>query len=143
MKTYISLPRIIFVLLFSLCTNIGFSQTVVNSLTTLLPYLDDDNVDVKLAPGTYWITKADVDNGLYNSGTTILGTPSVSLLLFEGNNSTYDFTGVIINVESTVSRAYGNIFFYEINTTGNDNVLKNLTLVDVGDLEDSPYLTLK
>ncbi len=126
------------VALFLVSTTV-FSQTTVNSLSQLLPYLDDNNVNIKLAPGTYWITEADAKNGLFNSGTDIIGRLSKSLLLFEGNNSTYDFTGVTINIETQVFQAYGSSYqVYEVHTIGNGNVIKNLTLVDVGSVHDNP-----
>ncbi len=113
-----------------------FSQTTVNSLSQLLPYLDDDNVNVKLAPGVYNVTTANVDD--YISYTPFDGSQLKSMLLFSGNNSTYDFTGVTINVQTTIFDYVGNFEFFEVHTIGNDNVLKNLTLVDVGSVDDHP-----
>ncbi|WFO15944.1 hypothetical protein M601_019950 [Cellulophaga baltica 4] len=113
------------------------AQVTVHSLSELIPYLDDDNVDVKLAPGVYSITVKDVENGLYQQETKIKNVSKV-LLLFEGNKSTYDFRGVTLNIETKVFAAFGNVEVYEIQILGNSNVLKNLTLVDVGSVYDSP-----
>ncbi|WP_282124539.1 T9SS type A sorting domain-containing protein [Algibacter mikhailovii] len=99
------------------------SQTVVNSLEDLLPYLDDDNANVKLAPGTYSISAFDISNGKF-------GNP---LFVFEGSNSTFDFTDVTINVNTFVFQKFGNVDVKEIQILGNNNVLKNLTLADTGD----------
>lgn len=114
-----------------------YSQITVNSLVELMPYLDDDNVTIKMAPGIYNITAEDVKKGLYPKETKIKHQCKV-LLLFEGNNSIYDFTGVTINVETAVFRAYGKYRVNEIQILGNNNVLKNLTLVDVGSVYDGP-----
>ena len=59
-------------------------QTTVTSLADLLPYLDDNGADIKLAAGTYTITAQDIADGKFSN----------PLFLFEGSNSTYDFTGV-------------------------------------------------
>lgn len=101
--------------LFNLST---YSQVTVNSLSELMSYLDDDNANVKLTAGTYWITEEDAKNGLYETGTDIVGRLSKSLLLFAGNNSTYDFTDVTINIETKVFQAYGSSYqVYETRTT--------------------------
>lgn len=113
------------------------SQVLVNSIKELVPYLDDDNVHVKMAPGVYNITAEDVKKGMYPKESNIKRICKV-LLLFEGNNSTYDFTGVTINVETAVFRSFGNFRVNEIQILGNNNVLKNLTLVDVGSVHDGP-----
>lgn len=130
--------RFLLASLFILMVIAASAQVTVNSLQELKPYLKQDDVHVKLAPGVYNITKADVDKGLFTSETTIVGRTASVLLLFEGNNSTYDFTGVTINVETAVFRAFGGNQVYEVQIIGNDNVLKNLTLVDVGSVHDGP-----
>ncbi|MEP1488248.1 MAG: T9SS type A sorting domain-containing protein [Algibacter sp.] len=137
MKINIKHKVVVFVAL--LLANLSMYAQTVNSLSELMPYLNDDNVNVKLTPGTYWITEEDAKNGLYETGTDIVGRLSKSILLFAGNNSTYDFTGVTINVETKVFQAYGSSYqVYETHTIGNNNVIKNLTLVDVGASGDSP-----
>lgn len=125
-----------FVILF-LCLGIkAYSQEPsVNSLSELLPYLEQDNVDVKLKPGTYTITAENVSEGTF--GKTTFEKGRITLLLFSGSNSSYDFTGVTINVETGVFQAL-NKKIYELNVTGNHNVIKNLTLVDVGSVHDAP-----
>ncbi|MEP5341836.1 MAG: hypothetical protein ABJL44_05155 [Algibacter sp.] len=130
--------KLFFIVLFlSICLK-TYSQIEVNSLSELFPYLDDDNVDVKLSPGTYSITAVDAAKGMYTEETSIDGKRVKTLLLFKGNKSTYDFTGVTINVETKVFQAYGKIRVNEIQIIGNNNILKNLTLVDVGSVHDRP-----
>ena len=112
----------ILLLLLTFTTWNSFSQTTVNSLQQLLPYLNDNNVRVKLAPGTYTITAADIAAGKFNN----------PLLPFEGNNSVYDFTDVTINIDTEVLSSFGNVDVNLLQILGNDNILKNLTLVNVG-----------
>jgi hypothetical protein len=96
-----------------------FAQTItVESLPELVPYLEQDNVDVKVAPGTYTVTAADVENGTF-------GDPR---FVFSGNDSTYDFTGVTILIAPDVYTE--NHGMDHIQILGNRNVLKNLTMVD-------------
>ena len=114
-------------------------QVKVNSLAKLLPFLDDDNVDVKLEPGVYTITEDDARNGRFQSYTFIRDSKLKALLLFKGNNSTYDFTGVTIKVETGVFQSgLGDFKVYQVHVTGNKNVIKNLTLEDVGSVNDFP-----
>ncbi|WP_066219932.1 hypothetical protein [Formosa haliotis] len=113
------------------------AQTMVNSLQALKPFLKQNNVQVKMKPGVYSITAEDVKKGLFSDETIIKNTSKV-LLLFEGNNSTYDFTGVTINVDTKVLQAFGNFQIHELQIIGNNNVLKNLTLADVGSVHDAP-----
>lgn len=102
---------------------------VVDSLAELLPYLDDDNVKVQLAPGTYEISAQDVDNGDF-------GHPIFSI---EGSGSEFCFTGVTINYDTDLLQVFGgSVDFTHLHVWGNDNVLKNLTMVDVGSTEDRP-----
>ncbi|MDQ8183485.1 thrombospondin type 3 repeat-containing protein [Pelagicoccus sp. SDUM812005] len=108
----------------------------VNSLAELYPYLDDDNVSVKLAPGTYRITPSDITSGEIGFVEPIQDTRA--LLMFQGNNSVYDFAGVTIEVETGVFNAFGNYAVHELHLLGNYNVVKNLTLVDVGSVHDYP-----
>ncbi|UXP32609.1 RICIN domain-containing protein [Reichenbachiella agarivorans] len=116
------------------------AQTVVQSLSELQPYLKESNVHVKLAPGTYTVTAEDVANKLFESQTYTESNNSYFkvLLLVSGNGSTYDFTDVTIKVKTEVFRAYGNYDVYEVQITGNNNVLKNLTLFDDGSVDDNP-----
>ncbi|MFC7339147.1 LamG-like jellyroll fold domain-containing protein [Haloferula chungangensis] len=107
-----------------------FGQNVVSSLSQLLPYLDDDNARVVMTPGTYRITPADVSSGLFSSNT---------LLNFTGHNSEFDFTGVTIEIDTRVFRSFGNIEVIEVALHGEDLVLRNLTLVDIGNTR--PYRT--
>lgn len=115
------------------------AQTTVNSLQELFPYLQKDSVGVRLKPGIYKITAEDIIRGKYKSETDIDEHRALVLLLFSGSNSTYDFTGVHLQVETKVFGVYGDYDeFYEIQVIGNNNILKNLTMEDVGSVDDQP-----
>ncbi len=143
MKTHGQLavkPNFLLMLCLFCISSLSFSQVTVNTLTELLPYLKQDNVEVTLAPGTYTVTAEDIQNGLFPDYTDFLDRKNYVLFLVSGNNSVYDFTDVTINVETAVFNAYTDDYdnFYEFQTTGNNNVLKNLTLVDLGSVDDFP-----
>jgi hypothetical protein len=108
----------------------------VHSLDELLPYLDDDSVQVTLSPGIYTITPDDITKGLFE--TPDFQDKARILLLFKGNCSTYDFTGVTLNIETGVFKMFGNKQVHELVVTGDGNVIKNLTMVDVGSVHDNP-----
>jgi hypothetical protein len=110
----------------------AFSVTV-SSISELKEYLDVDSVDVVMTAGIYTIT---ADDGA--TDVVINDVTRKVLLYFEGSNSTYDFTDVTINVETSVAQSLGYYDVYEINICGNNNVLSNLTLVDDGDEDDAP-----
>ncbi|GAA3510888.1 hypothetical protein GCM10022393_25670 [Aquimarina addita] len=116
---------------FLLANKSVYSQTTVNSLSALLPYLNDNNANVKLAPGTYNVTAADISAGKFSN----------PIFLFEGSNSTYDFTGVTINFDTAIFKSFGRVDVKEIQVLGNNNVLKNLKMVDNGSVTDNPSKT--
>lgn len=115
----------------------GRAETIVKSLKELITYLDKDNVKIKLTPGIYSITAEDVNKGLYQQKLKVKN-PTNILLLFSGNNSIYDFTDVTIQVDTKVLQSYGGNQIHELQIIGNNNVLKNLTLEDVGSVHDAP-----
>ena len=126
-------------LLFFLTTTFAISQTVVKSLAELQPYLDDDKVHVKLAPGEYTVTADDIRNGVYGKAMNQANFDEFyAIFPFLGSDSTYDFTGVTIKVKTGALKAAGGVDFREIYIQGNNNVLKNLTLIDDGDVKDAP-----
>ncbi len=131
-----SIALILFTILFSLK---GTAQIEVSSLNELLPFLQKDSVHVKLAPGTYTVTAQDIKDSLFTRFSNIMKHKVYALLLFEGNNSIYDFTGATLNVKTEVFNAFTNYDdFYELQTIGSNNVIKNLTMVDVGSVHDYP-----
>lgn len=113
------------------------AQTTVASLKELMPYLEKDNVDIKLKPGIYKITANDIDKGLYYQKLKIKHD-SRAILLFRGNNSTFDFTGVTIKFETKILQAFGMVQVQELQIIGSHNILKNLTMEDDGSVHDAP-----
>ncbi|MDF7798632.1 Ig-like domain-containing protein [Pontiellaceae bacterium B1224] len=123
---------------------IHYLSVMVDSLEALKPYLAESYVNVTLAPGTYSIAANAIQNGTFNHKTTLTiedRTWSHSIVLkFAGNYSTYDFTGVTIYFDSGLwhDNDYGDNGVYQVETTGNYNVLKNLTMIDDGTVNDDP-----
>jgi len=97
----------------------------VSSIEALIPYLDDDNVKVRLAPGTYNIDKND----------SVAKNP---IFCISGSNSTYDFTGATINIDTDVLSAHGGVDYQHMVIVGNNSLIKNLKLIDDGSVYDRP-----
>jgi hypothetical protein len=132
MKILLHLTKTLALFVAFISVNLGmYAQTTVNSLAELLPYLDDNGVHIKMAPGTYSITAADIDKGLYGTVHPLF-TDTTMLLPFSGSNSTYDFTGVKLNIETVVFTKFGSNHVNEIHVTGSNVVIKNLTIEDIG-----------
>lgn len=113
----------------------------VNNIEELQPYLKQSDIHVVVAPGTYRVTEGDIKQGKYSAIAEVtLGQPTHSIILVEGNNSTYDFTGVTLEIETAVFNAYEGRYygFHEFHITGSNNTVKNLKIVDVGESEDAP-----
>ncbi|CAH8281450.1 putative secreted protein (Por secretion system target) [Mariniflexile fucanivorans] len=120
----------IFFILSLLFASASYSQVdvTVSSLAELKSHLADSNINLTMTPGVYRVTSA------VGATTVTYGSNDRKVLFyFEGNNNTFDFTDVTFIVETAVFRAFGNFDVYEFNIVGNNNVLKNLTLVDEGD----------
>ncbi len=114
-------------------------KVTVSSLKELLPYLKKDYVELTMTPGTYRISVADT--GMFNESTEVVdGSVNPVLFLFKGNHSTYDFTGVTIEIMSPVINAYPGKHrgVYELQTIGNHNIIKGLKLLDMGRETDFP-----
>ncbi|MFI3293015.1 MAG: hypothetical protein SNG27_00730 [Rikenellaceae bacterium] len=113
----------------------------VSSFEELMPYLKKSDVNVIMAPGTYRVTAADVKGGKFPLESEVEeGRLKKVLLIFEGNNSYYDFTDVVIEIESEVWTKLDTKYreFINIQTLGNNNVIKGLKLVDIGEPTDGP-----
>jgi hypothetical protein len=117
MKLFNFIPLII--VLFS----VAQASIKVSSIGELQNYLQADNVSIRMEPGTYRIAVKDVECGHYQEPM---------LLQFAGSHSTFDFTGVTIEVETGVFQSFGKVSVQEIAVTGKHLVLQGLTLVDIG-----------
>ncbi|MFR9620615.1 MAG: hypothetical protein SNH63_05265 [Rikenellaceae bacterium] len=113
----------------------------VSSLEELMPHLKHNNVTVAMTPGTYRVTAEDMRNGRFPSESEVEeGRLKKVLLLFEGNNSYYDLTGVVLEIEAEVFTKLDNKYreFINIQTLGNNNVIKGIKLVDIANMTDGP-----
>ncbi len=116
-------------------------EVSVSSLEELLPYLSRDSMRVTMTPGTYRITADDIKSSNFTKSFEISeGRITFALLPFEGSNSTYEFTGVTIEVESAVVNSFPGKYFEvsELHIFGSNNVIKGVKMVDVGSLHDFP-----
>jgi hypothetical protein len=118
--------KIHFIILLFLFFSVSFTQaqTVLYSLAELKAELDTDNGNFIMNPGTYYFDTS-------NCGPDNLFSDP-RLLLFTGNNSTFDFTDVKFEIDTEIFTLYGNIDVIEFWPVGSNNVYKNLTLEDIG-----------
>ncbi|MFI3282156.1 MAG: hypothetical protein SNG10_01335 [Rikenellaceae bacterium] len=117
-------------------------EVTVSSIKELKPYLRMDSVTVTMTPGVYRITADDVKSGKFPRNTEVReGQITHALILLEGNNSTYNMEGVTIEVETGVPSAFEGSKYFEVaelHYIGNYNVVKGLTLVNVGSIHQNP-----
>ncbi len=142
MKTRFTIIMVALFVAANLCfvSSAGAAEKVVRvkNLVELQPLLKQSNVSVVVAPGVYRVTAADMKSTFTASAEVVESKITRSILLVEGSGSTYDFTGVTIEVETAAFNAYERCMFHHLHILGNNNVVKNLKLVDVGDLQDFP-----
>ncbi len=131
MKTKVQVIKIVGLCLTFFAFQFEAKAQTVNSMAELLSYLDDSGVNIVMTPGTYSITAADIDNGLYGTVHPVF-TDNTMLLHFSGSNSTYDFTGVKLNIDTAVFSKFGSNHVNEVHVTGSNVVIKNLTMEDIG-----------
>ncbi|RED98371.1 galactose-binding domain-containing protein [Marinoscillum furvescens] len=113
------------------------SQTTVHSLLELKPFLKKDSVHVKLAPGDYYLSAADVASGDWGEDIPYMDWAK-GLFIFTGSHCTFDFTGATIYFNTDLFTAFGNKDIWEIEFRGNYSTYKNLTMVDDGSVYDAP-----
>lgn len=117
--------------------NLLSSQTTVNSLLELKPYMSQDNVNIKLASGDYYLNANDISSGDWGEDIPFIDWAK-GIMIFTGSNSTFDFTGVTIYFNTNLFTAFGNYDVWELEVRGNNCTLKNLTMVDDGSVYDAP-----
>ncbi len=93
-------------------------------------YIQMDNVNAKMTPGTYYVTTEVATT--YGRAVDPYQTP-VTVFFFEGSNSTYDFEGVKFEVDTDILSALGSYKVYTYQVGGNNIHLKNLTSEFIGD----------
>ncbi|WP_158848588.1 T9SS type A sorting domain-containing protein [Algibacter sp. L1A34] len=131
MKKKLQVTKIVAICMAFISVHIATYGQTVNSMAELMPYLDDDGVTVVMTPGTYSITAEDIDNGLYGTVNPLFADTTI-LLDFIGSNSTYDFTGVKLNIDTVVFTKFGSNHVNEIQVRGSNVLIKNLTMEDIG-----------
>ncbi len=125
----------------------GTGVILVGSLKAMQPYFEMDSVHVILDKGDYFIKPSDIESGDLSAmaPTVVTGDGGEAILVansehsffhIAGNNSTYDFGGSTITVyTSTYQYVSGNCT--PLRFTGSYNTVKNLELIDDGDLEST------
>ena len=120
-----------------LWSEVAFAKLVtVSSLKELLPYLEKDRVNLKMTPGIYTVTGKATKAGEF--GVQAFQSDSRTIFLITGSNSSYDFTGVTIQIETSVCQSLGKNKIHVLQIQGNRNLVKNLTLTDIGSVDDAP-----
>ena len=99
-------------------------SVTVSSLKELLPFLERDRVKLKMKPGTYTVTGKSVEAGEF--GVQGFQERSKTIFLITGSNSSYDFTGVTIQIETSVCQSLGKNQVRILQIQGNRNLVKNL-----------------
>lgn len=104
--------------------SVASSLIGVTSLSELKTYLDKDKVNIKMKPGTYVFNTDNCGESKLFSDPT--------LILITGSKCTYDFTGVTFEFDTEIFTSYGRVEVIEFQLVGKDNVVKNLTMEDIG-----------
>lgn len=120
-----------------LSTGLAMGEPIkINSLKKLAEYARQDNVSVKLKPGVYRLKDSSIGQELdlpYYKGDQLVRTfPAAALILFSGNNSSYDLSGAEIRLDTKLHQAFGSRKLYEVLVTGDNNLIEGLVLKDVG-----------
>ncbi|MFI3265120.1 MAG: hypothetical protein SNG38_07905 [Rikenellaceae bacterium] len=102
----------------------------IRSIDELMRYLEMDNINAKMEPGVYQITTAIAEQYAKISDAT---QSDKSLFMFEGDNSTYDFTDVKFEITTDILSAVGSYSLYTYHLTGSNIYLKNLESEFIGE----------
>ncbi|MFI3264701.1 MAG: hypothetical protein SNG38_06005 [Rikenellaceae bacterium] len=102
----------------------------IRSIEELVRYITMDNINAKMEPGTYQLT---TEIAVASGKIIDEYSDTVAVLVFEGRNSTYDFTDVKFEISTDVLRCLGNHDFYTFSICGTDLYLKNLEVEYIGE----------
>lgn len=97
--------------------------TTVNTIPDFIATLNQNDVNIKLAAGTYKFGPDDVTSGLI---------PNYEMFVFRGNNTNYDFTDVIFEFDTDLWSSYGSEEVVQLRLYGENITVKNLTVKDIG-----------
>lgn len=133
MKTTLQLfktNKIGFVFLLSIFTVFGVSgQTEITSVAELAVVAANSNQNIVMKSGIYqmedYLTPTVISNHQPDSGNRS------AMITFSGSDNVFDFTGVTIEVNTALLNDYGTKVI-ELYVTGDNNIIKGLTLTDIG-----------
>ena len=133
MKTTLQLfktNKIGFVFLLSIFTVFGVSgQTEITSVAELAAVAANSNQNIVMKSGIYqmedYLTPTVISNHQPDSGNRS------AMITFSGSDNVFDFTGVTIEVNTALLNDYGTKVI-ELYVTGDNNIIKGLTLTDIG-----------
>ncbi|MCH6256093.1 LamG domain-containing protein [Puniceicoccaceae bacterium K14] len=111
--------------------SIAFSSygVTVSSIADLATQAGNSNQDVVMTPGVYQMS--DYLTSTVVANTVPDGNSRYAMILFSGNNNTFDFTGVTIEVDTALLDDFGNKVI-EFHVTGDNVDIKGLTVTDIG-----------
>ncbi len=101
----------------------------VSSVKELAAVISKSNQTVKMTPGVYKMK--DYVNSSVIAAAPLDGVNRKAMLLFSGDNNTFDFTGVTIEIDTKLLAAF-KTSINEIQITGSGNTLTGLTITDIG-----------
>lgn len=119
----------------------------IDSLEALAEYSQKSNVSVRLAPGTYRLEPGFAGTVIElprfrNGKATDTTIRLASFFLFSGNNSHYDLSNTVIEIDGNLHRAYDRkTELHEAFVTGHGNTIDGLTLRDDGDVVPAKGVT--
>ncbi len=103
---------------------------IINSIDELMRYIQMDDINAKMTPGTYEIsTEVALEYGREADAYQTI----VTIMLFEGDNSTYDFTDVKFEVDTDIMTAFGSVDGYTFQVIGDNVHLLNMEVEFIGD----------
>ncbi|MBK1828077.1 autotransporter-associated beta strand repeat-containing protein [Haloferula rosea] len=97
------------------------NTVTVSSIAELIQYAGEDNFNVTMTPGTYWLT------GPAQSPAPV-SPDQWEFLEFSGDQSTFDLTGVTIKVDTQELSYYGGTNLNVVEISGDGVVLEGLNL---------------
>lgn len=133
--------RIFFLLLVSMIAfhacSVGSRKIVkVDSLEELIKYSSADSVEVRMKKGVYVFSDKNLADELMLKrikGGQAQDYKVAALIDFSGHKSVYHLDGVVLEIDGGMHTAFPGRHLFEIFVSGNDNVIKGLSVRDIGD----------
>lgn len=102
---------------------------IVNSVADLALAIQSSDRHIIMTPGDYQMTDYMTPSQI--SITPLDAANRAAMLDFSGSNNSFDFSGVTIFVDASILNDFGK-YIIEISFSGDNNIIKDLTLTDVG-----------